>query len=92
MYVVKAETLHRMCGIVEFFTPDVTDNVKSLINTIRIENRGGQSFAVATNSKIAAAEYLGVNQQPDSSIHLKISNVFNPPECFFLANLERSIT
>tara|TARA_R110000851_G_scaffold250706_1_gene403207 strand:+ start:692 stop:1276 length:585 start_codon:yes stop_codon:yes gene_type:complete len=59
-----------MASICNHFEPDIRPDVKEKINTVRIENKGGKCFAVATNEKIAAVEYLHNTDQPDGYVHI----------------------
>lgn len=72
-YNIKSSTLYRLASICNFFENSTSENLKLKINTVRLENKNGQSFAISTNQKIAAIEYLGFTHATDSSIHLKLS-------------------
>lgn len=71
-YTISCATLSRLSKIPSYFGPSVPEHTKPLINTVRLENKGGKSYAVATNQKIAAVEYLGPTPHPDSFCHLKL--------------------
>lgn len=72
-YVLKADVLNRLFKICNFFDSAMTEDEKKVINTVRVEKRGGQIIAVATNRKIAVAEYCGETDEKDECIHLKIT-------------------
>jgi hypothetical protein len=75
-YTVPCNTLFRLSQICKFFQPHVSEEKKSLINTIRLENKAGYLYAIATNSEVAAIERIGPTDQPDDSCHLKIDPDF----------------
>lgn len=70
--ILKCETLVRLSGVCSFFEHTTPHDVREKINCVRLENRKGHSFAVSTNQKIAAIEYLGKTQAADGVIHVKI--------------------
>lgn len=75
-YKIYPDSLLRLAKVLTFFESNVSDETKAKINTIRIENKGGQSLAVATNRKIASIENLGPTTFPDGVCHLKITPYF----------------
>lgn len=72
-FTIRAEQFMRLAGIVSYFASNVSDENKQLINTIRLENKGGQSVAVVTNQKIVAVETLGPTVHPDGVCHVKFT-------------------
>lgn len=72
-FSVPCETLKRMAVVHSFFRANVTDAEKKELDAIRLENKNGLSFAVATNRRIAAIELLGSTQQPDGVCHVKLA-------------------
>ena len=70
--ILKCETLVRLSGVCSFFEPTTPFEVLEKINCVRLENKNGHSFAVSTNQKIAAIEYLGKTEAADGVIHVKI--------------------
>ena len=72
-FIIKCETFLRLSSVCDFFEPSLTDETKRRINTVRLENKSGKSFAIATNEKIAVVEYLGVTDHADGCTHLKIT-------------------
>lgn len=75
-YSIKSSTLHRIASICNFFESTVSEELKTKINTVRLENKNGESFAVATNQKIASIEYLGKTDKSDGAAHLILSKNF----------------
>jgi hypothetical protein len=72
-YTIPCETIVRFSKVVSFFKVSTDEETKALINTIRLENKGGKSYAVVTNQEIAAVEYLGETAQADGACHLKLT-------------------
>ncbi len=71
---IKCETYLRFAQICKFFDPSIKPEVKEKINTVRIEVKNGKVFAIATNEKIAAVEFLYNTEHQDASIHLIIDD------------------
>ena len=69
-FSIKCQTFVRFATICSFFEPSTRQDVKEKINTVRLENKGGLSFIIATNEKIAAIEYIGSTDQPDGHAHV----------------------
>lgn len=79
-YNINSSTLKRLASICNFFESTTSEELKNKINTVRLENRNGYSFAVSTNQKIASIEFLGATDKPNGSTHLKISeDILNYP-------------
>lgn len=74
IYKISANTMKRFASVIKFFGPSVDDHTKKLISTVRLEHRNGKSFAVVTNQKVAAIEYLGPTAESDAVVHLKITD------------------
>jgi hypothetical protein len=74
-FVAECSTLSRLSVVCSYFGPTVEKHTRPLIETIRLENYNGHSFAVVTNQKIAAVEYLGATSCPDGVAHLKIDKI-----------------
>lgn len=71
-FSIKCETFIRAASICSFFQACVRADVKDKINTVRLENRNGQCFVIATNEKIAMVEILGQTDQADGYTHVKL--------------------
>lgn len=69
-FSIKCQTFIRFASICSFFEPSTRPDVKEKINTVRLENKNGKCYAIATNEKIAAVEFLHNTDQPDGYIHL----------------------
>lgn len=69
-FSIKCQTFARLANICHFFEPSTRQDIIQKINTLRIENKNGKSFAVATNEKIAVAEFLHTTEQPDGYVHV----------------------
>ena len=69
-FSIKCETFVRLASVCSFFPSTTRQDIKEKINTVRIENRNGQSFGVVTNEKTAVVEFLHNTDQPDGYIHL----------------------
>lgn len=67
IYKISANALERLASVVKFSTEED-------LKTVRLENRSGQTFAIATNRKVASIENLGPTTEPDSAVHLKLSD------------------
>lgn len=72
-FSLKCETFVKLAGVCDFFTADIHEDTKELINCVRLEHKNGVTYAVATNKKIAAIQMIGVTEEPDSSVHVKIT-------------------
>jgi len=75
-FKVKSSVLNRLASVCSFFDSSVTDDRKKMLKTIRLENRNGHLFGIATNQRIASIEYLGVTKEPNDAAHLIISDSF----------------
>lgn len=74
VHKISANTLKRFVSVIKFFEPTTDDQTKQMLSTVRLEHKSGKSYAVVTNHKIAAIEYLGQTSEPDSAVHLKITD------------------
>lgn len=73
-FKIYPDTLIRLAKVVGFFEPNVSQEVKSQLQTVRLENKNGKCLAIATNVKIAVAEYIGPTTEPDSVCHVKLKD------------------
>lgn len=64
-FAISCDAFQRLASIVEMYQPSY-DRAECV--SVCIMNRGGRVIAQATNSKIAAYEYLAVTDQPDGQV------------------------
>jgi len=69
-FTIKCQTFARLASICQFFEPSTRVDVREKINTVRLENKDGKCFAIATNEKIAVIEFLHNTDQEDGYAHL----------------------
>lgn len=69
-FVISCEIFARLASVTEFFEPSTVEETQKLLRCVRIENKDGHSFGIATNQKIAAIQYLGTTEEPDGVIHV----------------------
>ena len=69
-FSIKCQTFVRLTSVCNFFEPTTRADVREKINTLRLENKDGKCFAIATNEKIAVVEFLHNTDQPDGCIHV----------------------
>lgn len=74
IYTIKSSTLNRIASVCSFFHPTTSETMKKALNTVRLENKGGKTFAIASNQKIGVVEYLGETDEPDSGDHIILSD------------------
>jgi len=74
-FIVKCETFARLSTICQFFEPSIEHEIKDQLNVLRLENFNGKSYAIATNQKIAAVEYLGPTNEPNGCAHVILDSV-----------------
>jgi hypothetical protein len=92
-YKIWGETLLRLANVVSFFESNVTEDLKSKIKTIRLENKAGRTVAIATNQKIGAVEYIGPTEAPDGVCYLNLSeNLLNAAKKVAEQNQSLTIT
>ena len=72
-YNIKSSTLNRLVNVCSFFEHSALEEIKVKINTVRLENRKGKSFAIVSNGKIGAIEYVGETTEQDGAVHLILS-------------------
>lgn len=73
IYKISANTIKRFANVIKFFEPTTEEYDKNLLSTIRLENKNGKSFAIVSNHQIAAIEFAGTTSEPDSVVHLKVT-------------------
>jgi hypothetical protein len=61
------------------------------LNSVRLENSNGKVFAVASNRKIMAVEYLGETDEPDGAINIAVHQDIIDA-CEYSENQQRFIT
>lgn len=64
-FAISCDAFQRLASIVEQYQPSY-DRAECV--SVCIQHRGGRVIAQATNSKIAAFEYLAVTDQPDGQV------------------------
>lgn len=55
---IKCSTFVRLASICSFFEPTTLEEFRKQLTTVRLEARGGKIFAIATNQKVAAIEFI----------------------------------
>ncbi len=73
VYIIKSSTLNRIASVCNFFESTTPEDLKTKINTVRLENKNGHSYAIASNQKIGSVEYLGITDKPNGAVHLVLS-------------------
>lgn len=68
-FSIPCETFARLANVVKWFPPNET---RDWLRCVYIEHRNNEAFAVASNAKIAAIEYLGETSGPDGSVKVTI--------------------
>jgi hypothetical protein len=72
-FILPVETYLRLAALPARFTSkSVTEEEKKLLQCVRLENKNGHAYAIATNRRIAAVFYLGATDQPDGAAHITI--------------------
>lgn len=69
-FTISAEIYVRLANVIKLMPENVTEIERTILKCVRLENKNGHSFAVATNRRIAAIYYLGTTQNPDGVVHL----------------------
>lgn len=67
-----AEIYFRLSSIPGRYQHNVTEDVQKQLNCIRLESSKGNTFAIASNRKIAAIYYIENTGAPDGVVHLDI--------------------
>ena len=73
VFHVKSSTLSRLSSLASFFEASTPEDMRKELNTVRLENKGGKTFAIVSNQKIAAIEYVSTTDEPDGAVHLILS-------------------
>lgn len=77
---IFCQTFRRLAHIAETVG---ADDVRQYMKSVYIERRDGHIFAVATNARFAAVEYLGAQEGVDGSVNVSIM-----PELLMQAEME----
>lgn len=67
-FEIKCATFVRLASICSFFEPDVVQEFRDKLCTVRIEIINGVARAIATNVKIAAIEFLGYTMPGENGV------------------------
>lgn len=71
LFNLPCEVYARLYNIASYFSNSATEDTKTQLNCVRVENYNGHTFAVASNQKIAVIEYLGRADTPEwGAVHL----------------------
>lgn len=73
IFTIKSSTLNRLANVCSFFESSTSEEMKSKINTVRLEIVKGKLLAIASNQKIGVIEYIGETEEPDGVAHLILS-------------------
>ncbi len=73
-FTINCATFVRLASITAFFEPTTDEEIKAQLMCVRLENIKSNMFAVATNQKVAAVEYIGRTDQPDGVAHVVIDS------------------
>ena len=71
-FKIKFKTLVRLQKVLRHFADTTNEETKRELNTVRLENKNGKTFAVVSNHKVGVIELLGDTDQPNSVCHLKV--------------------
>jgi hypothetical protein len=71
-FEIPVETYIRLAGVTDYIRDSITDEERKLIRCVRLEHKGGKTFAIASNRKVAAIYFLGTTTEPDGATHLHI--------------------
>ena len=74
-FTIKCSVFNRLAAIPTFFEPTTPEEIRQQLTCVRLENFNGKSFAIATNQKIAAVEYLGLTNEQNGIAHVIIDPV-----------------
>lgn len=69
-FQIKCATFVRLASICNFFESHISEETKQKCNTLRLEISKGKVFAIATNVKIAAIEWIGNTTEKDGVAHI----------------------
>lgn len=73
-FTISCKIFKRLSIICTNFTEDVTDEARSVLSCIRLENRKGKSLAIVGNQKIGVVEHIGLTTEPDGVVHLVVND------------------
>lgn len=68
---ISCATFARIAQITGFFDLSTDPEISKQLSCVRIEVKDGHAFAISTNQKIAAIEYIGATEEKDCAFHIK---------------------
>lgn len=69
-FEISCETYIRLCGVTNHLPDNVNEDERTLLPCVRLERKDGETYALASNRKIAAIYYLGKTAGIDGAVHL----------------------
>lgn len=69
-FFIKCDVFVRLASVCAFFEPTTPDETKYLCSCVRLENKKGHAYAIATNHQVASIQYLGQTNEPDGVAHV----------------------
>ena len=69
-FQIKCDVYNRLIKVTDHFETTTDPETKQYLSCLRLENKSGHSYAVVTNQKIAAIQYLGMTNTEDGVIHI----------------------
>jgi len=61
LFHIKCSTFVRLASVCNFFEPSCDDEIRTKLNTVRLENHNGKTIAIVCNNKIAAIEVVNTD-------------------------------
>jgi hypothetical protein len=72
-FTITCAAFCRLAGIPAFFEPKTDEEIKKQLSCVRLENKSGNVFGIATNQKVAAVEWLGKTTEKDGAVHIALN-------------------
>lgn len=73
-FEIPAELYVRFSGVVKLMPINVSEDERLTLKCVRYERRAGHVYAIASNRKIAAIQYLGLTNEPDGVAHIIVDD------------------
>lgn len=70
IHTIKCDVFKRLVKVTDYFHPNTDAETKQYLSCVRLEHSNGHSYAVVTNQKIAAIQYLGTTTHEDGAVHV----------------------
>lgn len=73
-YKIIPDAYLRLSKLVDFFPSHMTEERREKLRYVMIQNKGGEAFAVASNARVAAVEYMGSTEGEDGVVFLPVND------------------